>query len=1124
MKRKFILSLSAAMVACICFAGAPAVLAENNAAVIRYDYEEQDAAVFSDEDSAAAYLRDQMVQRYTTITVRYHVDNGVLPKGTAESIYRKVFDRDATSVAANAKISDYLRFSVRSQAKTTNIVGNGDYDLVYTIEYIPGSSNATESSVDAFVDNFISTNVTGKNLSEYDKVKLVYDYIAKNVYYDHDSYDNETANNTWTEAHTAYSALKKNKSVCQGYAMATYRLLTQMGIETRFLRGEGWKNNDPTKRDVHDFNMVKVNGKWYYLDSNWGAMFKEQVGGKVGDVDYTWFLKSKQDFVYHAVDEANIQPDLDTSVVQQNNSFADSDAIKISGYAPSYTLYNMDGQYQNVDGKVVVLTFIRTSQQTGLYANTDYWTTQLMDSKNSINYSDVVYYIVDVSKSPNRNALAQLVNLGANRSQIICISDAYNTQAYLENVVSEFAANAGYTSFDENFSFSFPFTCVVDRSGRIAYTFNPGRKTNGSSLPVYLTSGNLNRKLDYLHQNPTSDTRANRGLPGKAATIGMQRPDGTGSYAGTLTGVYENMEYRKQGTSVYYPGNSTGNVNGLTVGTYYVRYKGTNTYKPSPDKELLVAAAAPRSGITSESRKDGSIYVSWPAVPYAIGYQVYRSTKSDDLNSYALVGTVQASAAAGPSFTDTSALQEGTTYYYRIKSFIKSKSGKIVQYSDLALSGYTGRTSRKAVKIMSAGTAITKKQGQVGLNYTLKYVISSAFANESLKSVTIEDPTIATITSLGSDGSIKITNKKVGTTNLVVTLNSGFQAKCVLEVMSSVSLKEKTIDLSLIRSSDTTKANQYKLVPTVYPSTVTVTYRSGNTSVATVDANGLITAKGVGNTRVYAKSSKGEEVSVLVRVTQRVYVSSVKAAYSEKTIFAGNTFSFSNLTIQPSNAQVQSITYSVGNTGIATVDSSGLVTGVANGNTYLTIVVKDVSGASVSTKVLLHIREIALTKINLRYAEKTIVQGREFQFMAKLEPVNTTMKDIRFRTGNTSIATVDATGKVKAIGVGSTWLYAEAKNGMSAKVLIKVVPYVPIQSFSIRYVEKSLKVGSQFQFTAVITPTNATDKTVTFRTGNTSIATVDATGKVTAVSSGNTYLYATNADGVTVKCLLKITR
>ncbi len=1124
MKRKFILSLSAAMVACICFAGAPAVLAENNAAVIRYDYEEQDAAVFSDENSAAAYLRDQMVQRYTTITVHYHVDNGVLPESTAESIYWKVFDRDATSVAANAKISDYLRFSVRSQAKTTNKLGNGDYDLVYTIEYIPGSDNENESSVDEFVDNFISTNVTGKNLSEYDKVKLVYDYIAKNVYYDHEAYDSETANGSWTDSHTAYAALKSKKSVCQGYAMATYRLLTQMGIETRFLRGEGWKNNDATKRDVHDFNMVKVNGKWYYLDSNWGAMFKEQVGGKVGDVDYTWFLKSQEDFVYHAVNENESAPDVDFRAVEPSNSYADSDAIKITGYAPSYTMYDMDGNYRGIPDKPVVLTFIRTKGDgDGLYVNTDYWVSQLIYSKRQY-HNDVEFYIVDVSKSPNLTALGNLANMGFERSNIICIGGSYTTQAYWENVVSEFAANAGYSSFDESFTFSFPFTCVVDRSGRIAYTFNPGRKTNGSSLPVYLTYNNLNRKLAYLLQNPTSDTRANRGLPGKAATIGMQRPDGTGKYAGTLTGVYENMEYRKQGTSVYYPGNSTGNVTGLTAGTYYVRYKGTNTYKPSPDKELLVAAAAPRSGITSESRKDGSIYVSWPAVPYAIGYQVYRSTKSDDLNSYALVGTVQASAAAGPSFTDTSALQEETTYYYRIKSFIKSKSGKIVQYSDLALSGYTGRTSRKAVKIMSAGTAITKKQGQVGLNYTLKYVISSAFANESLKSVTIEDPTIATITSLGSDGSIKITNKKVGTTNLVVTLNSGFQAKCVLEVMSSVSLKEKTIDLSLIRSSDTTKANQYKLVPTVYPSTVTVTYRSGNTSVATVDANGLITAKGVGNTRVYAKSSKGEEVSVLVRVTQRVYVSSVKAAYSEKTIFAGNTFSFSNLTIQPSNAQVQSITYSVGNTGIATVDSSGLVTGVANGNTYLTIVVKDVSGASVSTKVLLHIREIALTKINLRYAEKTIVQGREFQFVTKLEPANTTMKDIKFRIGNTSIATVDSTGKVKGLSVGNTWLYAEAKNGTSAKVLIKVVPYVPIQSFTIRYVEKTLKVGTQFQFTAVITPSNATDKTVTFRTGNSSIATVDATGKVTAVSSGNTYLYATNADGVTVKCLLKIQR
>ena len=593
----------------------------------------------------------------------------------------------------------------------------------------------------------------------------------------------------------------------------------------------------------------------------------------------------------------------------------------------------------------------------------------------------------------------------------------------------------------------------------------------------------------------------------------MQRPDGVGSYAGSLTGVYESMEYRKQGTSVYYRGTSSGTVIGLEAGTYYVRYKGINTYKPSADKELVVAPAAPRSGLTAENIKDGSLKISWPSVPYAIGYQVYRSTSSSDLSTYVLVGTVNATATTGPSFTDNSGLKEGTTYYYRIKSYIKSKSGKIVAYSDL--SGYTGKTSRKAVRILSAGEEITRKEGQVGLTFTLKYLISSSYSGEKVKSVTIEDTSIAVINSVGSDGAIKITNKKVGTTNLVVTLESGFSAKCQIAVLNSISLKESAIDLAVIRSSDTTKANQYKLVPTLYPTNLTVTYRSGNTSVATVDSTGLIKAVGAGNTYVYAKSSKGDEVKVLVRVTKRIYVTSVKAEFTEKTILAGATYTFDKLTIGPSNAQVKSITYSVGNTSVAVVDSNGKVTGLTNGDTYLTIKVTDISGASVSCKVLLHIREIALRKVDLKYSEKTLAVGKEFQFPLKIEPVNTTVK-IKLRTGNSSIATVDANGKVKAVSVGNTYLYAEASNGMSAKVLIKVVPYVPISRLSLNYSEKTIFVGAQFQFTATVTPTNATDKNVTWHCSHPKMCTVtnenDNFVSVFSYVQGDRTLYAEHTE------------
>ncbi len=80
---------------------------------------------------------------------------------------------------------------------------------------------------------------------------------------------------------------------------------------------------------------------------------------------------------------------------------------------------------------------------------------------------------------------------------------------------------------------------------------------------------------------------------------------------------------------------------------------------------------------------------------------------------------------------------------------------------------------------------------------------------------------------------------------------------------------------------------------------------------------------------------------------------------------------------------------------------------------------------------------------------------------------------------------------------------------------------VPAKTLSIRYIDKTIKKGDSFTFTATMTPTNTTSR-VSWRVGNTSVATVDANGKVTAKKVGNTYLYATTDNGITVKCLIKV--
>ncbi len=280
-------------------------------------------------------------------------------------------------------------------------------------------------------------------------------------------------------------------------------------------------------------------------------------------------------------------------------------------------------------------------------------------------------------------------------------------------------------------------------------------------------------------------------------------------------------------------------------------------------------------------------------------------------------------------------------------------------------------------------------------------------------------------------------------------------------------------------------------------SSSSIQWSVGNTSVATVDESGIVTGKSFGNTYLYAKKPDGTTIRCLVRV---VYPP-LKINYTEKTLHINQTFAFTT-----ANACGQKITWSVGNTSVATVDANGKVTGKSAANTYLYAKSADGRTAKCLVKV------IDPGTLGINYTEKTIFLGQSFTFTAK----NAGILKPTWSVGNTAIATVNSsTGKVTSVSEGNTYLYVKTADGRSARCLVKVVDPGPL---NIRYSEKTIKVGATFKFTC----SNPAGQTVTWKVGNTGVATVDANGNVTGKSVGNTWLYARTPDGRTTKCLVKI--
>ncbi|MBQ5958084.1 MAG: DUF2436 domain-containing protein [Bacteroidales bacterium] len=125
---------------------------------------------------------------------------------------------------------------------------------------------------------------------------------------------------------------------------------------------------------------------------------------------------------------------------------------------------------------------------------------------------------------------------------------------------------------------------------------------------------------------------------------------------------------------------------------------------------------------------------------------------------------------------------------------------------------------------------------------------------------------------------------------------------------------------------------------TVLPADATnpaVTYTSNDETIATVDDNGVVTGVGVGETTVTIAATDGSGVTGTITVTVNgIDVTGITA--SDVTMMSGETATIT-YTVAPTNATDQSVTFTSANTAIATVDTDGVVTGVAPGETTVTI-------------------------------------------------------------------------------------------------------------------------------------------------------------------------------------------
>ena len=159
---------------------------------------------------------------------------------------------------------------------------------------------------------------------------------------------------------------------------------------------------------------------------------------------------------------------------------------------------------------------------------------------------------------------------------------------------------------------------------------------------------------------------------------------------------------------------------------------------------------------------------------------------------------------------------------------------------------------------------------------------------------------------------------------------------------------------------------------------------------------------------------------------------------------------------------------------------------------------------------------VSVTGVSLDKTEIVLVEGSSQTLTSTVEPTNATNKNVTWSSDHEAIATVDQHGTVIARNGGQaiiTVTTADGSKTATCTVNVRVHIGVPVQSVGLNNSTLELSEGEGAQLTAHFNPENATNKNVTWRSDNESIAKVDQNGNVVGQTPGTTTITVTTEDG-----------
>ena len=287
-----------------------------------------------------------------------------------------------------------------------------------------------------------------------------------------------------------------------------------------------------------------------------------------------------------------------------------------------------------------------------------------------------------------------------------------------------------------------------------------------------------------------------------------------------------------------------------------------------------------------------------------------------------------------------------------------------------------------------------------------------------------------------------------------------------------------------------------------HPQAANLTFASSNSSIVSVDENGLIIAKDVGNATITISYAGNENYTAASDVEVLVTVTTVATEITvTSTEISLNVEDGTNINATLNYPEAGDLIYSSSNSSVVSVDDSGNILAIGEGVANITVKFEAKGKYLASNKTVKVTVSKITTDVHVDETSITLNLTDSANVHATLTPAEA--GSLNYTSSNSSVVTVDANGKITAVGAGNaviTISFAETNRYMASEATVNVaVTTVPTQ-ISVSSDEIELFVEDSTNVNATLNYPEAGD--LVYSTSNDTVVTVDNQGNIIAVGEG----------------------